>query len=284
MVMLAFGGVARGQGALENELGRVYTLWRNSMVSKDARLWGEMTAKSRQLEIRNRLYSERRAFPSGVFEVPGSPPSLAGLKVLRARQNGATATVVFFGKVDFGVGGNPEDNLLLVSFVNEGGKWKYDMADYLNLGALPEVRKQLGAGDMTYVDQEDFKPSGKAPAMPIAVGVAKYIAKVYVYCPGREVKVKVNRVSDHRFQNTKEAEVVIGGAKDGRNEVQFATKLLEGGKVTSPMSVRVYLMSTIPGVKPIKAYEYQVVEGGEVKAYGSGSFVVDAELAKKLAK
>lgn len=283
-VLLGLCGGAGAQGNLGAKLGQSYGLWRKAMVEKDARLWRDMTARHRQLEIRNRIYSERRGFPSSVFDVPGSPPSVQGLKLLRARQKGPTATAVYFGKVDFGVGGTPEDNLLLLYFVNERGRWLYDKAEYLNLGALPDVRKKLKAGDLAYVDQKDFLPSGKVPPMPIAVGRAKYIAKVYVYCPGREVKVKVNLISDHRFQNTTDAEVVIGGAKDGRNEVQFATKLLEGGKESSPVSIRVYLMSTIPGTKPIKAFEYQVKEGGEVKPFGSGHFLVTPEIAAKLVR
>ena len=60
-------------------------------------------------------------------------------------------------------------------------------------------------------------------------GPAKYIAKAYVYCPGREVRLLVNNISSHLFQNTKRAEVVIGGAKDGVNEMQFSIKDIEGG-------------------------------------------------------
>ena len=118
--------------------------------------------------------------------------------------------------------------------------------------------------------------------MPIAVGPAKYIAKVYVFCPGREVRVKVNKISDHRFQDTKAAEVVIGGGLKGLNEVQFATKSLEGSTGKEALSVRVYLMSTTAGVKPLKVYEYQVEEGGVVKPFGSKNFVIDESIEKKL--
>ncbi|MFD2160321.1 hypothetical protein ACFSW8_15565 [Rubritalea tangerina] len=267
---------------LQKQLEGVYSKWRNAMVQKDARTWGQTTAKSRQMAIRNRIYSERRAYPQSVFDIPAAPPSVAGLKGLSAHRKGATATSVYFGKVDFGVGGDPADNLLLLHFVNEGGSWKYDTADFINLLALPEVRKQLQAGDYTYVEQKDFQASGVVPPMPIAVGPAKYIAKVYTFCPGRDVKVKVNKISDHHFIDTKAAEVVIGGGKDGLNEVQFATKALEGSTGKEAMTIRVYLMSTVPGTKPIKAFEYQVKEGEEVKPFGSSHFVIDAKMAKKL--
>ncbi|SHI68096.1 hypothetical protein SAMN02745181_0642 [Rubritalea squalenifaciens DSM 18772] len=279
---LAGKSLAQENKLLQSQLETTYGTWRNAMIKKDPRAWSQTTATHRQLHIKNRILSEKRAFPSAVFEVPASPPAIDNLKALRVTQNGATATAVYFGKVDFGVGGQPTDNLLLLHFLNERGRWKYDTADYINLGALPEIRKKLQAGDYSYVQHEDFKASGKTPEMPIAVKGAQYIAKVYVFCPGREVKVKVNRISDHRFQDTKQAEVIIGGAKAGRNDLQFATKLLEGAKGTEPLSIRVYLMSTVPGVKPVKIYEYQVADKGEVKAYGSGTFVIDNKVHNQL--
>lgn len=286
--VLAYGcmlGLAVAQSnnpALQNQLGGVYNSWRNAMIQKDARTWSVVTSKNRQLEIRNRAYSERKAFPQAVFAIPAAPPSLAGLKPLRAHRKGSTATAVYFGNVDFGVGGAPSENVLLLHFVAEGGAWKYDTADFVSLQELPDVRKALKSGDYSYVDQKDFQASGVAPVMPISVGPAEYVAKVYVFCPGREVKMKVNKVSDHRFQDTKAAEIVIGGGKSGLNEVQFATKSLEGSTGKEALSIRVYLFSSVQGTKPIKAYEYQIQEGEPVKAYGSGNFVIDAQMSKTL--
>jgi hypothetical protein len=128
----------------------------------------------------------------------------------------------------------------------------------------------------------ETKPTGVVPPTPVEVGTAKYIAKVYVFCPGRELQVQVNKISRHRFANAKEAEIVIGGAVDGDNEVQFTVKKLDGGTDKEALAVRVYLMSQVPGVKPIKAYEYLVKEGGEAKAFVTDKFVVDAEIARKL--
>lgn len=268
--------------ALQSQLANSYGKWRTAMVNKDARAWSAATAEHRKLSIKNRINSERRSFPDSVFHLPAAPPSLKNLQSLRAHQSGRTATGVYFGKVDFGVGGVPADNILLLHFVFEKTGWKYDTADFISLAALPKVRVQLKSGDYSYVDQRDFLPSGRVPQMPFAVGPAKYIAKVYVFCPGREVRVKVNKISDHRFQDTKAAEVVIGGGLSGINEVQFSTKSLEGSTGKEALSVRVYLMSTTAGVKPLKVYEYQVKEGGAVKPFGGENFVIDASVEKKL--
>jgi len=252
------------------------------MVRKDSVGWKRFTSRARQVNVKNRLVSERRSFPKAVFEVPVAPADINKLKLVRTSQKGATGKATFFGKVDFKVGGNPTDNLLVISYVNDNGSWAYDGSEFVNLIALPDVRKKLLAGDLGYVASKDFEAAGKAPAIPSEVGPAQIIAKVYAFCPGREVKVLVNGISSHRFQNSKAAEVIIGGAKIGSNEIQLATKVLEGAKGTEAITVRVYLMSRVPGSKPVKAFEYQVNEGGQVKAVGTSNFSVDQAMARKL--
>lgn len=268
--------------SLKTSLEHTYTNWRTAMLKQNYNLWAQFTAAHRQQHIRNRIVSEKKAFPAWVFKVPVAPPSLRGLKPLSISAKGATATALYFGKVDFGVGGNPPENILLLSFVNERGRWKYDNADFIRLNELLDVRKQMKAGDYSYVKHPDFHPTGVVPRAPIPVNTAKYIAKVYVFCPGREVKMKVNKVSDHRFQNTEGAEVVIGGGLQGLNEVQFSTKTLEGGTGKERLRVSVFLMSTIQGVKPVEVFEYVVKENQPVKAFGSSNFTIDAAVVNKL--
>ena len=111
---------------------------------------------------------------------------------------------------------------------------------------------------------------------------AKYIAKVYVFSPGREVHVQINKVSRHRFANAKDAQIVIGGAKDGPNEVQFSVKKLEGGKGNEAMTIRVYLLSEVQGVKPVKAFEYQLQEGEQPKEFGTQVFNVDEMMVRQI--
>ena len=286
LICLVVWGTVSGlwaQGELRGDLERVYEQWRQSVVRKDAATWQKLTAPHRRVEIKNRVVSEKRAYPASVFQLPTPPPSLQGLVFLEAVQNGPTAKASYFGKIDFGVGGEPTENLLVLSFVRGGTGWLYDRADFVNLVALPEVRKELAGGDLRYLKETpEAKPSGVVPPVPAEVGPAQYIAKVYVFCPGRELQVQVNKVSRHRFANAKEAEIVIGGARDGDNEVQFTVKKLEGGTNQEAMTVRVYLMSQVAGVKPIKAYEYLVKEGETVKPFVSEKFQVDAAMTARL--
>ncbi len=269
---------------LAGQLSETYKAWRQAVIRSDARQWQALTASHRKVEVRNRLVSERLPFPAAVFRLPAPPPDLdAGLKLINVSKRGATAKIAYFGKIDFGVGGAPTENILVLSFVAESGRWKYDRADFVNLTALPDVRKEVAAGDLSYVEATpEFQATGTVPPTPIPVPQAKYIAKVYVFCPGREVEAQVNGISRHRFANAKEAEVVLGGARDGRNDIFFRVKPLEGGTGKEAFTIRVYLMSEIPGTKPIKAFQYQVEEGGEVKPFGKETFDLNPETAAKL--
>lgn len=290
LIAIAFSQPLPAQGGASSSttqevanLSRTYLAWRQAVMNQNAREWERLTAAHRRMEVRNRLVSEKRPFPAAVFDLPAPPPKLEGLRAIHFSKKGPTAKVAYFGKIDFGVGGDPTENLLVLSFVNERGGWKYDKADYVNLMALPDVRKELANNDLQYVrETPECQASGQVPRPALPVREAPYIAKVYVFCPGREVEVTVNRVSQHRFANAKEAEVVIGGARDGVNQVEYRIKKLEGGSGDEALAIRVYLMSQIDGTKPIKAFEYQIEEGGSVAPGGKGQFTVDADTAAAL--
>jgi hypothetical protein len=283
MFAMIIPSVCAADEALRAGLEKSYKIWRDAMIRKDARTWELITAEHRRVEVRNRIVSEKLPYPAAIFEVPAPPPALEGLTFLRASKNGRTAKAAYFGKVDFGVGGEPTDNLLVLSFVDARGRMMYDRADFVNLTALADVRKELAGGDLSYLDGvPEAKPSGVVPNTPIAVNPATTIAKVYVFCPGREVEVQVNKVSRHRFANAKEAETVLGGGRDGVNEVQYSIKPLEGGTGKEALTIRVYLLSEVPDTKPVKVFEYQIAEDEAPKPYGSGTFVLDAAVKKKL--
>jgi len=268
--------------ALSKNLQDVYLYWRAAMVNKNYGQWKQATASHRMISIQNRILSEKGLFPVNLFKTPTPPPSLNGLKLLRSRAKGVTAKLVYFGKVDFGVGGKPSDNLLVLNFVHEGRGWKYDNAEFVNLSGLTDIRKQLLSGNLAYVDGTAFIPDGKRPARPLIVGKAKYIAKVYAFCPGREVQVSINSVSKHRFQDTQQAEVIIGGGRDGVNSIWFSIKDLPDYKGSDPLTLRVYVFSQVQDVKPVKVFQYQIKKGEKPKISSSEKFTIDAATAAKV--
>jgi hypothetical protein len=281
--ILILHGFSAADEALQASLEKTYSVWRDSMIKKDYRIWQQITAEHRQVEVKNRIVSEKLPFPNAVFNLPTPPPALSGLKFLTASKNGRTAKAAYFGKIDFGLGVEPTENLLVLSFIEGANRFLYDKADFVNLSALPEVRKELSAGDLTYLKGvPEAQPSGTVPITPVAVQPATTIAKVYVFCPGREVEVLVNKVSRHKFINAKEAETVIGGARNGVNEVQYATRKLDEGTGQEALTIRVYLLSEVEGVKPIKIFEYQIDEKKEAAPHGSANFVLDQAILTKL--
>lgn len=275
--------VLSAQNQMQPVLEGVYTQWRQAIMSKSASRWGQTTSTRRQVEMRNRIFSERRPFPASLFQLPAAPPDLRGLTPARIKVKGLTAKAIYFGKVNFGVGGTPTDNILVLSFVQEAG-WKYDGAEFINLMALPDIRAALAKGDYSSLDKAEFLPSGAPPQAPAIRlnGPVPYIAKVYCFCPGREVTVQVNRRSRHTMANNKAAEVVIGGASPGENHVEYSIKKLPGSAGNEPLAIRVYLMSEKAGTRIPAVFEYLVPEGGAVKSSGQGSFNLDAALASRL--
>lgn len=268
---------------LEMDLQKTYSLWQRAMVKKDIRIWETITASTKRRDVKNRIYSERQSYPSAVFASPFNPPALGELKVLKAKATGNVAKAVFFGKVDFGIGGEPTENLLVVSYVREGQYWRFYGAEYVNLSALPELRHDLMAGDYSYLDNGEFEPGVPTRLNSIELSrPAQYIAKLYVYCPERNVRALVNGMSNHNLTNAKEAELIIGGANQGMNELQLAISNTATTKGTEPLCVRVYLMSQVNGVQPVKVCEYLVQEGEAVQGVQTLRFVVTDEVAQQL--
>lgn len=289
VVILSIGGIGtHGVEATPKEEGLgqslqdVYTYWRDAMIAHSYEAWHQSTATHRRKLLENRIHSEKGSWPADIFDLPTDPPSIQGLRLLRARSKGMTAKSVYMGRVDFGAGGGPADNLLVLSFVYEGRGWKFDTAEFINLDNIEDVRAQIAAGNLSYVDGEDFLPTGNKPVIPDTVARPKYIAKVYAYCPGREVKVRVNKISRHRFQDNQQSEVVIGGVRDGLNELAYEINDLPGYKGSDPLTLRIYVMSQIEGVKPVKVYQYQTAQGERPRANGSATFRVDPETAARI--
>ena len=268
---------------LEGEFEKTYALWQRGMVTKNIKVWDSITSSDRKRVVRNRIYSEKFSYPQEVFATPFSPPLLKDLKLLQAKSSGVWGKAVFFGKVDFGVGGAPSDNLLVVSYKNEADHWRFAGAEYINLSGLPKLRTEIARGDLSYLKQADFQP--KAPNLKNTIkltGPVPIIGKVYGYCPGREISAKVNRVSNHLFQNTKEAEVIIGGLRRGMNDIDVSIKGLPGGQGDEPLTVRVYAFSKVNGVLPIKIFEYLVNEKDRAKPKQTVRFELDDATYNKL--
>lgn len=282
-MFLLLAGLLPAQNLLREDLERCYRSWRQSILTRNPAVWENITAPHRRMEVKNRIRSEKNAFPAAVFDLPGQPPAIEGLKFLTLKRSGPTAALYYFGTIDFGVGATAPRSLLSLHFVGADRSWLYDRAMFENLVALPDVQGELEQGKLDYLDERpDLLPKGQIPPVPAEVGEAPFIAKVYVYCPGREVRVQVNGISQHHAINDKVAELVIGGAKPGENTVQVLVQDMPEATEREDLAVRVYVLSQIEGVLPVKAYEYLLKPGSNAPGFQKGSFTVDAAMIGRL--
>ena len=145
----------QNKDTLKDDLETCYNTWRLQMVRSDYDGWRTYTSAYRQIKVRNLIVSEKRKFPAAVFENTIPFPPLAPLRYIGAIRKGNTAAATYYGKIDFGIGGNPTDNALVLLFTLERGKWKYDQARFFNLANIPDVKERLKRGDKTILEEQD---------------------------------------------------------------------------------------------------------------------------------
>lgn len=224
-------------------LESAYDAWRQAMDGGNLALWEEVTAFSRQIETRNRIVSQKLPFPQALFEDPVASPLLAGLIPLGVLSTGETATSTYFGKANFGdePGVAVSDNLLVLHFLREEGKWKFDNLRIVKIGNDGEILLQIRNGDFSFLRGEEFLPAPALPPLPQPVEAPQYVAEAWIDATEHEVKITVNGHPTGTFKNVKVTELVMGGVRRGGNTVRIETRLLpESGGVASKVEVAIY--------------------------------------------
>lgn len=268
---------------LKSDLETVYNTWRQSMLRENYEGWLQTTSAYRKMKVRNLAVSEKRPFPASLFAHQMSPPSLMPLRYVGAVVKGPTAAATYFGKVDMDIGGNPSENALVLLFNYERGAWKYDQARFFNLGNLPDVKERLRNGDAKILQEQDgFQPTGVIPPVPPACPAPKYIAKVFIDCPGRKVDITVNNISTHNFENTRMAEVISGGVRDGMNSILITSTPIADSKDKGPMLVEVFIMPETEGNIPGKAFTFTLPEENQGNFQEVHSFSVTPDVILKM--
>lgn len=245
--------------------------------------WQENTSAYRKVKVRNLAVSEKKPFPKSLFREDMAPPSIMPLRYIGTVVKGPTAAATYFGKIDWGIGGEPSENAYVLLFTKERGQWKYDQARFFNLTHLPEVRKRLRNNDSSVLNEEDgFQPEGKIPPIPPVCPAPQYISKIYVDCPGRSVDTVVNNVSSHHFEDMRYAEIISGGTHAGANTVTLQFKDIPDRK-KGHMDIRIFIMPETPGNVPGKAFEYILAEGEEPKNE-TRTFIITQDIIGKMAE
>ncbi len=280
-VFVSLADTSISQDRLRNDFETVYNTWRQYMVRQDFEGWQRTTARFRQVSVRNLAVSEKQPWPASLFNKNIAPPSLMTLRYVGSVVKGPTAAVTYFGKVDMGFGGSPTNNAYVILFARENGQWKYDTARFFNLSRIPDVRNRLSRGDATILQEQDgFQPTGTIPPVPPLCPKPQYIAKIFVDCPGRAVQARVNNISAHSFENTRWAEVISGGLRQGLNTINLTVTPLSGFE-QGPLTVSLYIMPETEGNLPGLAYTCSV-KANESPRQGLISFSITDETIRQM--
>lgn len=249
--------------ALRLNLDRAYEQWRASILTEDARAWASAITQYRQVVTRNLIVSQRKSFPKAVFEVPLDPPDITGLRLLEAQAVGETAHLLYFGKVD--LGGDPSqipESVLMLKFFYERGGWKFDSTKVLKLLDQPELISQMRTGGhLDILDAPEFTPPGKAPAVPALCEVPENVAGSTLQSFGYETKMKINGFEYPLMQDHAEKLFIIGGLKNGVNDVTLTVKPTDvpAGEERL-LQLDFFVLTGQEGKAPVRVFHYETKE------------------------
>ncbi len=254
-----------------------YNTWRVSMIRGNESGWRSSTTASRQAKVRNLIVSQRGSFPSDFFKNQPEPPMLENFRFVGALCgcNGHTLAATYVGKLQLGDGAAHE-NAFVLELVFENGKWKLDQTRFFDLSQLPEVRKRLHAQDLTLLKEQDgFQPYTAIPRMPAACKAPELIGKVFVDCPGRDIRLTINGISEHEFGDERRADVVSGGLKRGQNTISYTIET-DGAKEHPAMAIGIFVMPETDGNRPVCVFDHILDAQDEAKG-GSVTFTISNE-------
>jgi hypothetical protein len=213
--------------ALRHELERAFAGWRSAIATRNLAAWKDNTATFRQAETRNMIVSQKQPFPQALFDFPLRAPETGTLRFMKAEARGPTAHAFYFGKVDVGIpeAGEIPDNLLLLKFVNESGRWKFDNLRLVNLATAPDVRASLkNGGSAELLNSPEFEPAGLVPPTPKLCGAPDYVAALQVASLGYATVPRVNGFALPRVADAAEQHIIIGGLRNGENTLTLEIK------------------------------------------------------------
>jgi len=246
--------------ALRASLDKVYKDWRNALVARSLEDWKRSTTTYRQVVSRNLIISQGVAYPDALFDLPVAPPDVFKLKLLEVEAVGPTAHLIYYGKVDLGLGVSADkipNNLLALKFFNENGQWKFDSSKFINLNDSPDIRTACENGRPEFVKHPPFNPPGVLPAVPKPCGKPEKVAALRIEAMGYEVTAHVNRFDYPTVIDNATQEIIIGGLSVGDNDLVLDIKALpvpEGeGRV---LNVQAMMVGRDPKKPMIKVFDW----------------------------
>ena len=261
---------------LKTTLSKVFADWSKAMSEGDAKLWQQTTAKYRQNGMRNVIVSQKKPWPDSLFDTLVAPPDISGLKLAKTMENGSTAQLVYYGKVDFKVEADDvPDGLLFLMFVKELDGWKFNTLRYMALTGAEDVADDAAVGLFDFLDAPEFRPPGRVPPIPKLCPFPEMVGYIEIVSIGYETTIKIADRSEHTVIDNVQNGLIIGGLKAGINPVFVSVKPLALEKGVSEKDVERHFQYTVfrqtpDPDKPL----HPIYESGPVKAPKSHKVIV----------
>ena len=268
---LCFTERAAGQfdKQLAQKLESVYASYRQALTQQDTTAWLKQTSRYRQMWLRNQVVSQGLPWPRAVLELALKPPSFGGLKAVDASEQGDTARLTYYGKIDFGIPGEAApENVLVVWFLKEGTDWKYNTIQYANLNNDPELKAKIAAGDRAFLQQPEFKLTGTYPTVPKPCETPYHVARLQVLATGCKATVTVNGTNEETFDQAAANRIIIGGLRKGPNKVLIAAQPTAGTDPTkATLSIEILIPTGNPAKPENSVFKWKLEPGKTVLPY-----------------
>ncbi len=232
--------------ALEPQLERIYANWKTAMLKRDLASWGKLTARSRQMMVRNLIVSQKREWPRSLFALAILPPELQNISLAGTQQLGDQARLVYHGRIDFGIDDprTPPAAVMVVDFVREAAEWKFFGSRYYNFRDAPAEAAKVERGDLSFLSQPDMALTGRAPAVPKPCPAPDFSGQVRVASFGYTTHLTLGDHHHSTVSGKSNTEVVIGGLRRGINAMTLrVTPLADVKPEDRSLEVSVYAMT-----------------------------------------
>lgn len=256
---------------IRRSLEGTYLAWRDAMEKRDLAAWEKVTAQSRQVSVRNEIVSQRVPFPAALFEGGLRAPDLRALTFLDAFSRGETASAVYFGKADFGLGDPTEvrENFVVLRFVKEFGIWKFDNLRVVKFGEDSELLAKVSNNDRTFLAAPEFQPDPAPPAVAGTVRPPDYVSEIWITAAGYEAVITVNGQHRSSISNDSGRELVIGGLNKGVNRIKVEVKPAANAGTAGTarhLEIGIYGASG-PQAEAKRYYHFRSAAGAEIAGF-----------------
>ncbi len=254
LTSMATGSRVFGQrpedAVLRAELERTYVSWLQAMRRSDMAAFATQTSRYRQMCLRNEVVSLRQPWPAAVFKSIIQAPDVSRLTCVDAAAAGDTARVIYFGRVDFALeSAIMPENPLIVRFLREGGVWKFDWIQYVNLGNDEATRREARNGGRKWLDSPEFQLTGRYPEVPKPCREPYQIAALSVVAQSCRVTVDVNRGTHvETVENNTGGRVITGGMQKGTNLISITP--VSTGTPERPAHLSITILTRTESYRP----------------------------------